>query len=129
MEDYDVFNEMNNIGKIIIVIEDDEKFIKELINSNIEIIPIRFRYDLSSFTSDYIDKTKKLFIYYYNEENNCQNELLRIKKHFIHYQRYPFAAYVPNDIKYLKLKQILKELNIMIISNKQSLLNYILEKK
>ena len=32
-----------------------------------------------------------------------ENELLRLKKHFIHYQRNPIIAYIPNDSKYIKL--------------------------
>ena len=73
MEDYDIFNEMQNIKnkRTIIVIEDDESFIiQNLLDSYFEIIPIRINYDLSSFSNDYIDKTKKLFAYYYNENNS-----------------------------------------------------------
>ena len=73
MEDYDVFNEMQNINdkNTIIIIEDDEKFIiQNLLDSSFEIIPIRFNYDLSCFSNNYIDKTKKLFTYYYNENNS-----------------------------------------------------------
>ena len=43
MEDYDVFNEMQNIKdkNTIIIIEDDEKFIiQNLLNSSFEIISI-----------------------------------------------------------------------------------------
>ncbi len=43
MEDYDVFNEMQNIKdkSTIIIIEDDEKFIiQNLLNSSFEIISI-----------------------------------------------------------------------------------------
>ena len=45
MEDYDVFNEMQNIKdkRTIIIIEDDENFIiQNLLDSSLEIIPIRF---------------------------------------------------------------------------------------
>ena len=61
MEDYDVFNEMQNIKdkSTIIIIENDEKFIiKNLLNSSFKIIPIRFDYDLSCFSNNYTDKTK-----------------------------------------------------------------------
>lgn len=56
MEDYDVFNEMQNIKdkNTIIIIEDDEKFIiQNLLDSSFEIIPIRFNYDLSCFSNNY----------------------------------------------------------------------------
>lgn len=126
MEDYDIFNEMQNIKnkRTIIVIEDDESFIiQNLLDSYFEIIPIRINYDLSSFSNDYIDKTKKLFAYYYNENNSYQNELLRLKKFFIHYQRKPIIAYIPNDYKYIKLKNMLNEIGIKCISNKEQLIN------
>lgn len=126
MEDYDVFNEMQNIKnrKSIIVVEDDEKFVmKNLLDSAFEIIPIRFNYDLSCFSNNYIDKTKELFTFYYNENNSYENELLRLKKHFIHYQRKPIIAYIPNDNKYIKLKNMLIEIGIKCISDKQQFIN------
>ena len=126
MEDYDVFNEMQNIKdkSTIIIIEDDENFIiQNLLDSSFEIIPIRFNYDLSCFSNSYIDKTKKLFTYYHNEKNSYQNELLRLKKHFIHYQRKPIIAYIPNDNKYTKLKNILNEIGINCISDKEQLIS------
>ena len=128
MEDYDVFNEMQNVQdkKKIIIVEDDENFITQnLLDSSYEIIPIRFNYDLSCFSNSYIDKTKELFIYYYNGNNNYQNELLRLKKHFIHYQRKPIIAYIPNDDKYINLNNMLVELGIKCISSKQQLVNII----
>lgn len=131
MEDYDVFNEMKNMKdkKSIIIIEDDENFIIEnLINLDFEIIPIRFNYDLSCFSDDYIEKTAKLFIYYYNEKNNYENELFRLKKHFVHYQRKPNIAYIPNNNKYLKLKKMLIEIGIKCISDKQQFINMIIGK-
>ena len=66
MEDYDVFNEMQNVKDriTIIVIEDDENFVNlNLLDSNIEAMPIRFSYDLSNFSDSYIDKTKNWFIF------------------------------------------------------------------
>lgn len=126
MEDYDVFNEMQNIKdkNTIIIIEDDEKFIiQNLLDSSFEIIPIRFNYDLSCFSNNYIDKTKKLFTYYYNENNSYENELLRLKKHFIHYQRNPIIAYIPNDSKYIKLKNMLNEIGIKCISDKEQFIS------
>lgn len=126
MEDYDVFNEMQNIKdkRAIIIIEDDENFIiQNLLDLSLEIIPIRFNYDLSYFSDSYIDKTKKLFTYYYNENNSYENELLRLKKHFIHYQRNPIIAYIPSDSKYIKLRNMLNEIGIKCISDKEQLVN------
>ena len=128
MEDYDVFNEMQNIKdkRIIIIIEDDENFIvQNLLDSSFEIIPIRFNYDLSCFSNSYVDRTKKLFTYYYNENNSYKNELLRLKKHLIHYQRKPIIAYIPNDSKYIKLKNMLNEIGIKCIYDKEELINMI----
>lgn len=129
MEDYDIFNEMKNIKKTIVVIEDDEKFIKNLLDLNIEIIPVRFDYDLSIFSDEYITKTKNLFTYYYDNKNSYHNEKLRLKKHFIHYQRKPFIAYIPNNEEYSQFKQILKELGIIVVSNKAFLNKFLIEKK
>lgn len=132
MEDYDVFNEIQNLQtkQMIVIIEDDENFvIKNLLGlSSVEIVPIRFSYNLSNFSKDYIEQTKKLFIYYYNENNEYQNELLRLKKHFIHYQRKPSFAYIPNDNKYIKLKNMLNETGIRCISDKEQLLSVINKK-
>ena len=128
MEDYDVFNEMQNTKEksTIIIIEDDENFIiQNLLDSSFEIIPIRFNYDLSCFSNSYIDKTKELFTYYYNENSSYQNELLRLKKHFIHYQRKPIIAYIPNDNKYIILKNMLNEIGIKCISDKEQLISMI----
>ena len=128
MEDYDVFNEMQKIKNksTIIIIEDDENFINQnLLDSSFEIIPLRFNYDLSCFSNSYIHKTQKLFTYYYNEKNSYENELLRLKKHFIHYQRKPNIAYIPNDSKYVKLKNMLNEIGIKCISDKEQLISMI----
>ncbi len=92
MEDYDVFNEMNNIKTIIMGIDiEDEEFWREKIisNSEIEFMPIRFTRNLKNFSNDYIEKTKALFIYYFDDRNTYNNELLKMKKHFTHYQRRP----------------------------------------
>lgn len=128
MEDYDVFSEMQNLKnkKTILIIEDDENFINNnLLSSEIEIIPIRFSYDLSSFSEQYIEKTKQLFTFYYNEKDSCYNELLKLKKHFVHYQRFPFIAYVPSEKKYSNLVNILNDLSIECISDKKLFLNKI----
>ena len=132
MEDYDVFNEMQNVKDriTIIVIEDDENFVNlNLLNSNIEIIPIRFSYDLSNFSDSYIDKTKNWFIFYYDEKNNYENELLRLKKHFVHYQRKPIIAYVPRDSRYLELEKMFDEIGIRCVSDKEQLIEIVKNKK
>lgn len=70
MEDCDFFLVKCRIKTTIIIIEDDENFVVEnLFSSNIEIIPIKFNYDLFSFSNDYIAKTKKLFIFYFYDNN------------------------------------------------------------
>lgn len=127
MEDYDVFNEMQNINdrQVIAIIEDDEEFVAQKLFSlnSVEVMPIRYNYDLSNFNDDYIEKTKALFTYYYNENNSYENEMLKLKKHFIHYQRKPKYAYIPNDSKYIKLKNMLNEIGIKCISDKEQLIN------
>ncbi len=128
MEDYDVFLEMQDLKnkKTVLVIEDDEKFVSNnLLFSEIEMIPIRFSYDLSFFSNEYIENTKKLFTYYYDENNSYHNELLRLKKHFIHYQRFPFIAYVPSKKKYSGLISILRDLNIECVNDKKIFLKKI----
>ena len=126
MEDYDVFNEMQNLQtkKTIVVVEDDENFvIQNLLDlPSVEIIPIRFNYDLSGFSKDYVEKTKKLFVYYYNEDNTYQNELLRLKKHFVHYQRRPVFAYIPNEDKYANLIKMLTDIDIKCIFDKKQVI-------
>ena len=126
MEDYDVFNEMQNLNdrQVIAVIEDDEDFFTQnLFNLNsVEVMPIRHNYDLSNFSNDYVEKTKTLFTYYYNENNSYENEMLKLKKHFIHYQRKPKYAYIPNADKYTNLKKMLTVLGVKCISNKKQLL-------
>ena len=46
-----------------------------------------------------------------------------MKKHFIHYQRNPIIAYIPNDSKYIKLKNILNEIGIKCISDKEQFIS------
>ena len=126
MEDYDVFNEMQNINdrQVIAIIEDDEEFVVQKLFSlnSVEVMPIRYNYDLSNFADDYIEKTKALFTYYYNENNSYENEMLKLKKHFIHYQRKPKYAYIPNVDKYKNLKKMLINLGVKCISDKKQLL-------
>ena len=64
MEDYDVFNEMQKLNdrQVIVVVEDNEDFFTQnLFNLNsVEVMPIRYNYDLSNFSNDYVEKTKTL---------------------------------------------------------------------
>ena len=126
MDDYDVFNEMQNLNdrQVIAIIEDDEEFVAQKLFSlnSVEVMPIRYNYDLSNFADDYIEKTKTLFTYYYNENNSYENEMLKLKKHFIHYQRKPKYAYIPNVDKYKNLKKMLINLGVKCISDKKQLL-------
>ena len=122
MEDYDVFGEMQNLKekKVVAFIEDDEDFIvNNLINSDIELISIRFSYDLSCFSKPYIEQTKMLFTYYFNKDNTFNNELLRLKKHFVHFQRFPFIVYIILDEKYYNLIQMMHELDIECIHDRK----------
>lgn len=121
MEDYDVFGEMQNLKdkQVVAFIEDDEDFIvNNLINSDNELIPIRFSYDLSCFSKPYVEKTKTLFTYYFNKDNTINNELLRLKKHFVHFQRFPFIVYIPLDSKYCNLIQMMHGLDIECVHDK-----------
>lgn len=102
MEDYTINEINNNTNKILLAIEDNEEYIKRFIlNSNIELMPLRFSYDLSCFSDEYQDKTKELFSFYYNKENNMKNEMLRLKKHFKHYMRTPNIVYIKEENNYL----------------------------
>lgn len=129
MEDYDVFLEMQDIDskQTIMFVEDDEDFvINNLLKSKYECIPIRFSYDVSQFSAEYVNMTKKLFIYYYDENNSTKNESFKMKKHFIHYRRTPFICYLP--LKYLdnsNIAVVLKQNNIEIISDKEQFLKKI----
>lgn len=131
MEDYDIL-EMKNLNskKVVLVVEDDENFVLDIINNDDFIVmPIRFSYNLSKFSDEYVKKTKELFSYYYNKDNILKNELVRMKKHFVHYQRNPFIAYVPYKNEYKDLTEILNELNIECLSNKDKFLKKINNKR
>ena len=122
MEDYDVFLEMQNLNTkiFVLMVEDDENYIlNEIMPLNIQIIPLRFSYDLSKFSNEYIEQTKTWFTYYFNEKNSYENEMLRLKKHFVHYQRFPKIAYVPKNIEQFNiLKQMLVDMDIEVINSK-----------
>ncbi len=122
MEDYDIYEEINRKYKVCaLIIEDDEAFVMNdlLTEEELEIIPIRFGYDLNMFSKEYTEKTKKLFIYYYDQRNSIKNQQLRIQKHFIHYMRKPTIAYIPNDKKYNELTEILKGFKIDVYTDKK----------
>ena len=70
MEDYSP-EELQNIKDKIVMIVEDEETLYDKISSYAEVIPLRFSYDLSSFSNEYIDKTKSLFTYYYTFYNIC----------------------------------------------------------
>lgn len=129
MEDYDVLQEMQNLEylKTIAMIEDDEIFIlDELLDlPNVELMPIRHDYDLSNFSNQYIEKTKKLFAYYYNKLNKFDNEILKLKKHFIHYRRVPILVYIPLEEKNKDLIIMFEKLGINICSDKKLILTMI----
>ena len=129
MEDYDVFNEMIDIQnkKCIMMFEDDEEFItNNILNSDFELIPLRLSYDLSNHSTEYIENTKELFIYYYNDKNSYKNELLRLKKHFVHYRRYPFIVYLPNHNEdFENLIKMFMDLNIECVFDKEQFLKKI----
>lgn len=129
MEDYDAFLEMQNLEnlKIVAIIEDDEEFIlDELLDlPNVELMPIRYNYDLSGFSSEYIERTKKLFTYYYNKKNSIDNEILKLKKHFVHYRRIPVVVYIPMEEKNKDLIIMFQKLGINICSNKKLILTMI----
>ncbi len=129
MEDYDIFNEMNNIQnrKCIMMFEDDENFIaNNILNKDFELIPFRLSYDLSNHSTKYIENTKELFAYYYNDKNSYKNELLRLKKHFVHYRRFPFIVYIPKSIENFEtLYKMFIDLNIECVFNKEQFLKKI----
>lgn len=87
MEDYSV-EELKNIKDTVVAFIEDDETLYDEISTYAEIILIRFSYNLSTFTEDYINKTKHLFTYYYNLDNSYNNEILRLKKHFKHFMRY-----------------------------------------
>ena len=122
MEDYST-EELQNIKDLVVaIIEDDETLYDKLYNYA-EIIPIRFSYDLS-FTKDYISKTKHLFTYYYNLDNTYKNEILRLKKHFKHFMRYPKYLYINNNNPNFELiNKVCTDTEIELITSKETFIN------
>ncbi len=129
MEDYDIFNEMIDIQnkKCIMMFEDDENFItNNILNSDFEFMPFRLSYNLSNYSLEYIAKTKELFTYYYNDKNSYKNELLRLKKHFVHFRRFPFIVYIPKSIEsFENIIKMFVDLNIECVFNKEQFLKKI----
>lgn len=119
MEDYSI-EEMRNIKeKVVMIVEDDEKLI-DILLPICEIIPLRFSYSLENHSPDYIEKTKPLFSFYYNLNDNNENEILKLKKHFKHFMRYPFMIYVNKLNKnYDLILNICNELNIECVNSKK----------
>ena len=53
MNDYSFEESLNISDRIILIYEDNEKYIlNNLLNKGIEIMPIRFSYDLSNFSEE-----------------------------------------------------------------------------
>lgn len=119
MEDYAISEVQNIKKKIVMIVEDDEKLVEALIPF-CEVMPLRFSYNVDKYSSEYIEHTKELFSYYYDLSNLYKNEILRLKKHFKHYMRYPFILYVSDKNKnYNLILNICKDLKIECISNKK----------
>lgn len=129
MEDYSI-EEMRNIKeKVVMIVEEDEKLINTLLPI-CEIIPLRFSYSLEEYSSDYIEKTKSLFSFYYNLDDCFENEILKLKKHFKHFMRYPNMIYVNKINKnYDLVLNICNELNIECINNKELFIKKITNNK
>ena len=128
MEDYDITNEMKNIKVIIMGIDyNNESFWKDEVITNdlVEFMPIRLSYNLDTFSGEYIEKTKSLFIYYYDSNNYYNNEILRLKKHFKHYQRFPKIVYIPSEQQFDSLRKIVNEIGIKIVDNENDVIKFI----
>lgn len=119
MEDYSPEELQNIKDKIVMIVEDDETLYDD-ISSYAEVIPLRFSYDLSKFSDEYIEKTKTLFAYYYTMDNFYNNEILRLKKHFKHFMRYPKYLYInKNNPNYELISKVCNDLDIECITNKE----------
>lgn len=128
MEDYSPEELQNIKDKIVMIVEDDE-YLYDNIFEYAEVMPLRFSYDLSSFTEEYISKTKHLFTYYYTLYNFYNNEILRMKKHFKHFLRYPNMLYInKNNSNFELVNKICKSLEIECITDKQEFLEKINDK-
>lgn len=123
MEDYSV-EELKNIKDTVVAFIEDDETLYNRLSTYVEIIPLRFSYDLSSFTEKYINKTKHLFTYYFTLDNNYNNEILRLKKHFKHFMRYPKYLYInKNNQNYELIKKVCTDTEIELITNKETFIN------
>ncbi len=123
MEDYST-EELSNIKDTIVMIVEDDETLYDKICPFTEVMPLRFTYDLSYLSKEYIDKTKKLFSYYYSLDNFYNNEILRLKKHFKHFMRYPKFIYISKyNPNYDLIEKVCKDLEIELISNKEELIS------
>ena len=128
MEDYDITNEMKNIKVILMGIDySNESFWKDEVITNdlVEFMPIRLSYNLDTFSDEYIEKTKSLFIYYYDSNNYYNNEILRLKKHFKHYQRIPKIVYIPSEQQFDSLRKMVNEIGIKVVDNENDVIKFI----
>ena len=128
MEDYDITNEMKNIKVIIMGIDyNNESFWRDEVITNdlVEFMPIRLSYNLDTFSDEYIEKTKSLFIYYYDSNNYYNNEILRLKKHFKHYQRIPKIVYIPSEQQFNSLRKMVNEIGIKVVDNENDVIKFI----
>ena len=94
-------------------------------NDLVEFMPIRLSYNLDTFSDEYIEKTKSLFIYYYDSNNYYNNEILRLKKHFKHYQRFHKIVYIPSEQQFDSLRKIVNEIGIKVVDNENDVIKFI----
>lgn len=126
MEDYST-EELSNIKDTIVMIVEDDETLYDKICPYTEVMPLRFTYDLSYLSKEYIDKTEKLFSYYYSLDNFYNNEILRLKKHFKHFMRYPKFIYISKyNPNYDLIEKVCKDLEIELISNKEELISKVI---
>jgi len=127
MEDYSM-DEINNKKNIVILfVEKEETELgKKLISiKDIESLPLRFGYNLDLYSDEYIELTKSLFIFHYDERNSFQNECLKLKKFLQHYQRNVTCMYINNDFECDKLIKMATDLLIPIIRKESDLFKLI----
>lgn len=127
MEDYSIDEISDKKNIVILFVEKAETELgKKLINiKNIEILPLRFGYDLNLYSDEYIELTKNLFIFYYDERNSFQNEFLKLKKFLKHYQRNATCIYINNDLDCDKLIEMATNLLIPIVRKESDLFKLI----
>lgn len=130
MYNLDLFTDAININKTIIVVEDDERFIEQLIDLEFDILLMRYGYDLPPFSKEYFERTKSLPIFNYIHNNLLsRSEYDRLVDYFLYHQKKPFIAYLPEDGKYFKLKNFLLMLGAVVVSDRNVLLSFMKQKK